>query len=152
MQYFRILSIIIIGILTLSSCGDDDTELSINPGDELTGFYSGTIAHRAAYEEETITSDEKPLVVSRHEHLPKILNVSIENFSWIVVLDRITHNGGNKFSGAVYLYNSTQEIGAEGKEVAGAGSFFYENDKLTLLWTADYINDEWTFSYSGERN
>lgn len=146
------LFITIVGLTFFSSCSCEDDVVPNNLADEITGAYTGVFTLRTAYKDNTDTIPEKLILITRHNEQPSLLMVTIDGFSRVVTLRNITKNDTEKFSGEVFVYTDPSKIGKPGEQIAGSGSFAYSSNKFTLLWIADPINDEWKFSFNGNRN
>ena len=127
------------------SCSDNDSNGPI--AEEIIGAYSGKFIYRPLSASEPTTTENHTAIVARNADFNDMFECSIATLSQIVVFDGVTISNSGKISGDVKLYSVRDEIGQEGKEIAGAGTFSYENDQVTILWTADPINGRWFIEY-----
>ena len=78
------------------------------------------------------------------------MECSITDLPFTVALEGITQSGAGQISGEARLYSYRTSIGVEGEEIAGSGSFNFNEGVFTIIWTAAPINDGWYFSYQSE--
>ena len=140
--------ILTLATVLISACGDDCT---IQPSLEVTGTYRGTFTYRPYNVEIPEIHEDHLLIVSSNVDHKNMLNVSTEGISRIIMLRGIVDDGDGRLSGEVYLYNSSSHIGIAGEEIAGNGSFQYQEGSFAMIWTASEINGEWMLSFDGER-
>ncbi len=135
-------------ILIVSACdGDEPTPI----GNEMIGAYAGLYSYREPLGITTTITENSSLIISRNADFSGLLNVSLEGFPRIMVLRKISSHGSDGFSGEVYIYDMPSDVGIDGEEIAGIGSFVYINGSLDIIWTADRINTEWLVSFDGSK-
>ena len=141
----RILTIIFASVL-VCSCSDDNDNQPL--ADEIIGGYSGNFTYRAFEVTEPSVTENHSAVIAQNADISNMYECSIAGLAYIVILDGLSFTSSGKVSGDIKLYTERADIGQQGKEIAGAGTFSYVNGELTMLWTADAINGEWYFSYN----
>lgn len=115
---------------------------------EIINSYSGQYFYKKPAGDTLIHSNHLA-IVSGNQSFKDLLEVSIEGFPKYVFLSNIRKNSTSKYSGKVLIYSSEWAINIEGEEIAGNGLFVYDNGNLSLTYTADEINKEWTLSFEG---
>lgn len=155
MKFNRLFSIsILLMSLLLFSCKHDDCPEPSDPSRQslysLPGSYNGIF--RTITEDNVIEESKRVLVVGtdiiNYEGGNYVL-ANIESYVYIIKLYNLT-NFDNVINGKVNLYEYSDEVILEGKEIAGDGSFSYKDGKVTLIWTASTMNGGWSIKFQSE--
>jgi hypothetical protein len=136
----------LLALVLLSSCEKECPDPESETGDSAIGGYSGSFTYRKSNETEDST-ETRSAIVSRNDDYSDKLEVAIELFDYIVILEEMEVGNSGDITGSAKLYTDRYKIGEEGQEIAGSGSFVYDESGIMIIWTASDINGRWSVKY-----
>jgi hypothetical protein len=147
---FFFLTLCLLCVIFFSCKKDDCPEPSKPSLYSLPGSHTGL--YKSIIGDKTIEDPNRLMIVGTmlNSTTGDYVLANIESFVYAIKLYNITVYDTENITGKVNLYVNRDEVTYIGKEIAGDGSFSYKDGKVTILWTADPINNGWSIKFQSK--